>query len=121
MICLELKVVVVQIIIQALEMCLMLKISSLKQWSPPSSAARNLDLTTIWDGYNYDIILCQYMCSMQYITKMQIGSISIVGTSRTSPIVRSSTDKITFSPFLKVKHLNNQPMKINFLSRWSAQ
>ena len=36
--------------IQALETCLMLKISSLKQWSPSNLAARNLDLTTTSDG-----------------------------------------------------------------------
>ena len=40
--------------------------------------------------YCVDII----MCSKQYITKLQIKSISIVGTSNTSPIVQSSTDQI---------------------------
>ena len=38
------------VFIQALGTCLMLKISSLTQWSPPSLAAQNLDLTTSLDG-----------------------------------------------------------------------
>ena len=38
------------------------------------------------------------------VHKMQVGSISIVGSSNTSPIVRSSTDQIIFSSFLLVKH-----------------
>ena len=38
------------------------------------------------------------------VYKMQIGSISVVESSKTSLMVRSSTDQIIFSSFYLVKH-----------------
>ena len=53
-ICLVLEVVDVQTFIQGLEMCLMLKISLLKQWSQQNSAVQNLVKSNINDW-----IVCQ--------------------------------------------------------------